>query len=108
MVDGQRTGALGIDPDLVTLIDLVQTAGQRAVGDQDAEEFQLLVIVSGNDRIGARDQLALGTQPQGNELAVDKFEIIGTGGGKTEYVFRPAAFGCHLLLRIRHQSPHLY
>src|SRR5690606_10041038 len=77
--------------EMVARLDMLQARGQRAVGDLDAEELQLLLPVRAGDRIGTQQGLAADLEADHHELPVLETEAVVAGGGEAEVAVGPVA-----------------
>ena len=70
IVGDQRAGGLAPDQDGVALLDPLKPRCQRAVGDLDAEKFQLVLVIGARHAVGAHQWTAIDLEPDHRELAV--------------------------------------
>ena len=84
IVGDQRAGSLAADQDGIALLDLLQPRGQRPVGNLDAEEFQLVLVIGAGHAVGAQQRAALDLEPDHGKLAVLETKAGIAGGGEAE------------------------
>ncbi|KFB70241.1 MAG: hypothetical protein AW09_004670 [Candidatus Accumulibacter phosphatis] len=88
----QRSGRLATDHHLVTDRQVLQFRGERAVGDLDAEELQVVVVVGAGDAVRTRQRTPLLRQANHQELSVDEAQRGVARGAKTEQRFVPVMY----------------
>ena len=69
-----------------------QVTGERAIWDMDAEKFQVIFVVSGYDRVGARDEFTLGSQADSDKFAIFKLKVMRPRRCQAEGFVRPLAY----------------
>ena len=85
----QRSGRFATDHHLVTDRKVLQFRCERAVGNLDAEEFQVVIVVSAGDAVRARQRSSLLRQADHQKLSVDEAQGGVARGAKTEQRFVP-------------------
>ena len=106
IVDQQRAGRLAADQNLVALLEVLQARGQRAVGDLDAEEFQLVLIRRAGEGIGAHQRPALGLDAHHDELTAAEAETRRARRAETEQTVGPVTDADDALgVEIAHDGP---
>src|SRR5208283_3368910 len=98
IVDHQRAGRLPPDNDLVASLEVLQARGQRAVGDLDREELELVVVIGARQRIGAHERLAVAFEADHHELAAAEPEGRRAGGAEAEQTIGPVMDAQDLLV----------
>ena len=63
VVDDQGAGRLAADQNLVAFLEVLEARGQRTVGDLDAEELELVIVMRARQRIGAQHRLPSPSRP---------------------------------------------
>ena len=77
----------------VARLDVLQAAGQRAVGHLDAEKFEVLLVVGADDAVGAQQRLVVDLQPDHGEVAVGEPQRRVARGGEAEQAIGPVVHG---------------
>ena len=88
-MEQQGPSGLAVDKDRVARLDVLEPAGQGAIGHLDRQEFQLLIIGSADHAIGAQQRTTVHFQAHHSELAAVEAESGVAGGLQGEQVFGP-------------------
>src|SRR5882757_6375031 len=89
IVDHQRAGRLAADQDLVTLLEMLETRGQRAVRHLDRKEFDPILVIFAGYTVGAQQRLLADLQADHREFTIAKTERRVAGGGEAEQCIGP-------------------
>ncbi len=89
IVDDKRAGRLAADDDLVALLEMLETRGQRPVRHLDRKKFEPVLVIGAGDTVGAQQRLLADLQPDHGEFAVAKAERGVAGGGEGEQRIGP-------------------
>lgn len=93
VVGNQRARRLLADQHRVAHLQVLQARRQRAVLHLDAEEFEMLFVVRADDRVGARERLAVDFEADHREFAVVEAQARLTGAGEAEQRVGPVMDG---------------
>ena len=93
VVDQQRAGGFVAHDHAVAGLDVLQPAGQRAVGHLDAEELQRLLVVGADDGVRAQQRLVIHPQADHGEVAVGKAQAGRARAGEGEQAVGPVVDG---------------
>src|SRR5581483_2019621 len=97
IVSDQRAGRLAANEDGVAFLDPLQPRGQRAVGDLDRKELELIFVIGARHRIGPHQRTAIDFQTDHRKLPVLKTKARIAGGAEAEERIGPVPHGQNFL-----------
>src|SRR6202000_2039544 len=97
IVRDQRASCLAADQDGVAFLNLLQPRGQRTVGNLDAEELELFLMIGARHAVGAQQWTAVDLEADHRELSIEEAEAGIAGGGEAEQRVGPVPDGKNFL-----------
>jgi hypothetical protein len=92
IVQYQRTRGLPADENRVPLANVLQTGGERAVRNLDAQKLQVLLVIRTGDAVGTQQRPVIDMEPHHHELPILESQARIACGGEGELCVRPMLY----------------